>query len=200
MPDGNSRFANKENISLDEAYILGGKTLKLFTEFFLLDKRANALIYHALSDYTHRRTNDSLAAIYSAANQTLNNLLSEDFFSQHNIAFKAFDHSGKMPKDVEAIVRELSSKNHKHMKRAVIVLLGYSLDKDEEQIIPEIDLVIRNMEMRLSRGPVYAMSQAQMIILNKLNPEVTAEDLQKMWSEYQEHLIYRESCNLIRDK
>jgi len=38
--------------------------------------------------------------------------------------------------------------------------------------------------MRPSGGPVYAMSQAQMITLDKLNPEVSKKDLEKVWKEY----------------
>lgn len=52
MPDGNKRFAEKNNLSLHEAYYLGGKTLKLFSQFFVVERRADTLIYHAGSYYT----------------------------------------------------------------------------------------------------------------------------------------------------
>ena len=35
MPDGNRRFAEENDISLDEAYYEGGKTLRLFSDFFV---------------------------------------------------------------------------------------------------------------------------------------------------------------------
>ena len=60
---------------------------------------------------------------------------------------------------------------------------------------PDIDLVIRPIEMRASGGPIYAMSQAQMITLDKLNPEITRKDLEKVWQEYNELLEYRIAHN-----
>ena len=66
LPDGNRRFARKSKISLKEAYLEGAKTLKLFSEFFVAEKRAKFFIYHITSDYTHQRTDMSLDAIYNA--------------------------------------------------------------------------------------------------------------------------------------
>lgn len=91
-------------------------------------------------------------------------------------------------------------------------MLGYSLKEDINQalsqnpknykdlrkslLFPDIQLVIRPTEMRPSGGPVYVMAQAQMIILDKLNPETTREDLEKIWKEYTELKSYRKRSNL----
>ena len=211
MPDGNRRFAQREQISLDEAYYLGGKTLKLLSEFFIAEERADTLIYHAGSNYTHKRIDSSLNAIYKAGIKTFEDLLKENFFENNGIAFRVIDHSGKLPESIEELVKKLtdSTKNATHGK--VIFLSGYSLEHDINQALsknpknyeefrrgltfPDIDLVIRPIEMRPSGGPVYAMSQAQMIILYKLNPEITREDLEEVWQEYNKLLEYRISRN-----
>lgn len=88
--------------------------------------------------------------------------------------------------------------------------MGYSLEEEFNQallqnpkdykslrsalIFPKIDLVIRPREMRLSGGPAYAMSQAQMMVLNKLNPEVAREDLEELWRNYCELKGYRKKA------
>ena len=110
------------------------------------------------------------------------------------------------------------SKSTRGNSKNVTTLLGYSLEEDFNQalsqnprdyaslrdclIFPDIDLVIRPKEMRVSKGPVYAMAQSQMIILDKLNPEVTREDLEKITQGYEKLKKYRvkHSHNSIHQK
>lgn len=211
MPDGNRRFAQKHNIPLKEAYKQGGKTLELFSEFFVGERRVHQLIYHAMSHYTHKRIDSSLKSIYNAIIETLDKLLKNGFFIKKGILFRAIDHHGKLPSKLKKIIKELSDSTNNAKNGKVVVLLGYSLEEDMNQalsrnsknykalrknlLFPDIQLVIRPGEMRPSGRPVYAMAQAQMITLDKLNPEITREDLEKIWEKYTELKIYREKNN-----
>jgi len=211
LPDGNRRFAKKEGISFDEAYYLGGKSLKLLTKFFILEKKFDILIYHVTSDYTFKREDSSLKAIYEAAIKTLEELAKDGFFQKHEISFKVINHIGKLPKRLEKSIERLSKSSKNSKNGEVIILIGYSLKRDidyalsknpkkyssfrKNLIFQDIDLVIRPTEMRVSGGPIYAMSQAQMIILNKLNPEVKRKDLEKIWEEYSKLKDYRRKSN-----
>ena len=207
MPDGNQRFALKKGISIPEAYTMGGKTLRLLSEFFVAEGKADMLIYHALSDYSHERTDSTPDSIYNAAIKTLEDLKKENFFEKKRISFRAINNSGRLPPELKRVIRDLSKSTKNAEKGEVVVLTGYSLEEDinhalsqkpinyksfrEYLTFPDIDLVIRPGEMRPSGGPVYAMSQAQMIISNKLNPEVTRSDLERIWSDYCELREYR---------
>ena len=200
MPDGNRRFSRENGVSLSEAYYLGGKTLKLCSQFFLVEERAKVLIYHALSNYTYRRTDLSLDPIFEATTRTFEDLTREDFFRKNGIKFKVIDHSGKLPVTLKKATETLSSSTTELNEKECIVLLGYSLDEDinsalslnpvdykslrKSLIFSDIDLVLRPLEMRASGGPVYAMSNAQMITLSNLNPEVSRKDLEQAWEEY----------------
>lgn len=207
MPDGNRRYARKKNISLDEAYLKGAETLKLFSEFFVVKKRAKRFIYHAMSDYTHQRTDISLDAIYNALEKTFESLAEEEFFGRRNLLFRYVAHS-KLPCELRSKANALQRATKKNIGGEVVVLLGYSLREDvsdslryspyshmafrRHTLFPEdIDLVIRPKEMRLSGGPAYAMAQAQMIILAKLNPEVEKRDLKQVMKKYLELKRYR---------
>jgi len=199
IPDGNRRFARKNNISLDRAYAEGAKTLRLGSEFFLTNGISETFIYHAMSDYTHRRTDLSLEPIYNVFRKIFSNLEKENHFRNNNISFKAIDHSGKIPRDILDITRRMEDST-KNLDKNLFVLLGYSLEQDYNSslanhpqnykelrnrlIFSDIDLVIRPKEMRASRGPVYAMAQSQMITLDKLNPEVRAKDFERVLNEY----------------
>ena len=208
LPDGNRRFARKKSISLAEAYLLGGKSLRLFSEFFVAGNRAKRVIYYATSDYTCERLDGSLEVIYEAAKKTLKELLEEKFFINNGIRFIAIDHSRKLPSELKKVATDLSDSTINLNNGEVIVLWGYSLEKDintalsqnprtfqefrRSLLFPEdIDLVIRPFEMRISKGPVYAMAQAQMITLDKLNPEVKKEDLEEAVREYCRLRSYR---------
>ena len=70
MPDGNYRYSVIHKLPLPETYKLGGETLKLFSEFFLVEQRMDMLIYHGLSDYSHERNDATLDSIYGAAIET----------------------------------------------------------------------------------------------------------------------------------
>jgi len=211
MPDGNKRFAERHNLSLLEAYCRGGRTLRLFSEFFVVEGRSNMLIYHAGSSYTHKRVDSSLGPIYEAGIKTFEELLEEGFFRNNRVSFRAINYSGKLPERLEELAIQLSESVTDKANGEVVVLLGYSLEEDFNQALlrglkdykslrralafPDIDLVVRPMEMRPSGGPVYAMSQAQMMILDRLNPEVTREDLERLWEAYQKLKDYRVRSN-----
>lgn len=169
-----------------------------------------------MSDYTHKRTDLSLESICEALTKMFRNLIKERFFEKNKISVRVIDHSGKLPNKLKKVSEQLqeSTKNYKDKK--VIVLLGYSLEMDinqalstnpknyldfrKELIFPDIDVIIRPLEMRVSGGPVYAVSQAQMMVLNKFNPEVKKEDLEKLWKEYSGLKYYRGSSNPYHKK
>jgi len=199
MPDGNRRFARKNKIPLDEAYAEGVKTLILGSEFFLTNGISDTFIYHAMSDYTHQRTDLSLEPIHDVFRKTFSDLEKEDYFENNDISFKAIDHSGRVPQDIMDIARKMEDST-KNLDKNLFVLLGYSLEQDYNSslanhpqnykelrnglIFSDINLVIRPKEMRASRGPIYAMAQSQMITLDRLNPEVRAKDFERVLNEY----------------
>lgn len=210
MPDGNRRFAKKNNISFSEAYNFGAKTLKLFSDFFVSEGVSNMLIYHAMSDYTHQRTDLTLEPIYDAITECFRELYESNFFIKRKIKFKTIDHSKAVPERLKNISKRLEDSTNSNSKE-VVVLLGYSLEEDYNcalsknpknynelrkwLLFPDIDLVIRPKEMRPSKGPVYAMGQSQMITLDKLNPEVEENDLSKILEECSLWKGYRERNN-----
>jgi len=211
MPDGNRRYAKREGISLNESYLKGAKSLKLLSDFFLLDNGWNQLTMHFMSKYTHERTDGSLDPIYDALIIEFSSLSDEKYFEKNDIKFCWIDHSKKMPSELVNICGSLSEKTENGTKVS-LNLLGYDLDMDEKmafkkaktyekfkeyRLVPEIDLVLRTTEMRLSKGPVYAMSQAQMLLVDKLNPEISKNDLECVLSKYGCLLDYRKTTNPI---
>jgi len=209
MPDGNRRYAKKESINLSKAYDKGAQTLELFVNFFLIKNNWSELTMHFMSKYTHNRDDGSLEPIYSALTKMLQNLDNKHFFTNNNLKLISIDHSGRLPQSLQEITYKIE-KETKNNKKIVRILLGYDLDTDEKQafeksksyeefiknrLIPNIDLVIRTTEMRASKGPVYAMSQAQMLLLNKLNPELKEQDLMQLLQEYKRFVDYRKTTN-----
>lgn len=212
MPDGNRRFAKREGLSYEETYKIGAESLELFVNFFLLEKKCEQLTVHFMSKYTHNRTDGTLEPIYQALTNCFCNLYQKDKFAKNNLRFICIDHSGKLPCDLSDIVKKLES-CQSGGQQIVRVLLGYDLETDERLayeksidyndyktnlLIPKIDLVIRTTEMRPSGGPVYAMSQAQMISSQKLNPEIDRNELIEIWNNYNDLLDYRKTTNQFR--
>jgi len=211
MPDGNRRYSKKEGISLKDAYRKGGEKLELFTDFFLLENKWDQLTMHFMSKYTHERIDDSLKPIYDTLIDKFTELHDNNYFMNNRLKFIYIDHSYKLPEQLEEICKDLENQTRNNPK-IVRNLLGYDLETDEKEafeysadyqefcglrLIPQIDLVIRTTEMRLSKGPVYAMSQAQMILANKLNPELEREDLIEILNQYNSLKDYRITTNPV---
>ncbi|MFH0714849.1 MAG: undecaprenyl diphosphate synthase family protein [Candidatus Diapherotrites archaeon] len=216
MPDGNNRFARERKLPLEKAYLEGGKTLKRLVEFFILKKGFKEATYFAMAQHTFSRDNErsepSLPPIFDAVRKTLQQLYEERFFQQNGLCFRLFLNGEKVPARALEYGRKLESETRENEKGIVNVLLGYSLEGDFSQALKksdeksfsqlrknlsfsEIDLVLRNREMRLSNGPVYAMGQAQMIVIPKYNPEVTEKDFAKAFAEYEKLRSYRAKTN-----
>lgn len=211
MPDGNRRYAKRENISQEEAYQKGAKSLQLFSDFFLLENDWSQLTMHFMSKYTYERNDGSLNPIYDALIGEFAYLHDTNYFVKNDIKFQWIDHSNKLPLDVVEICQALKGQTKKGNKIS-LNLLGYDLETDERnafnqasnyydfrrnRLIPNIDLVVRTTEMRPSKGPVYAMAQSQMLILRKLNPELDRNDLEKILQEYNSLVEYRQTTNPI---
>lgn len=213
LPDGNHRFARIKGISLEEAYYRGGKILETFTRFFFDGGLASTLIFYTLSSYTHKRTDKTPAVMHRVIVKLFREWNSVCFFSEKRInVYIIFGHTQKFPDDLKQACDDLMGHNEAKFEKEIFILLGYSLSEDmntalsykpnnyqelrAKLLFHDIDLVIRTTEMRLSNGPVYAMSQSQMITINKMNPEVTTEDLEKLWAEYCRLLRYRISTNI----
>lgn len=210
-PDGNRRYAKNNNISLHDAYILGGRTLRLVSEFFLCRNLAKELTYLGSCQHTQLRDDGSFPVIYEAGKKTLEELVRENFFRKNGIKFTYLHHGDQVPKEVIELCEELrrATQNHRRILRA---LFDYSLIGDEQQAyiqsgdyedfrkhrqIPNIHLALRQKEIRASNGPVYAMGQTQWIELPVLNPELTWEHLEDAWLKYQELLRYRRTTNPV---
>ena len=211
MPDGNRRYSRKEGISLKDAYRKGGEKLELFTDFFLLENKWDQLTIHLMSKYTHERTDGSLKPIYDTLIEKFIELHDNNYFANNRLKFIYLDHSYKLHEQLEEICKDLEDQTRNNPK-IVRNLLGYDLETDEKdafdfatdyqefcelRLIPQIDLVVRTTEMRLSKGPVYAMSQAQMILANKLNPELERKDLIEILNQYNSLKDYRKTTNPV---
>ena len=213
MPDGNRRYAEKQKISLEESYLKGAKSLELFSDFFLLENNWKELTMHIMSKYTHERDDGSLEPIYNAMVSEFTNLYDKKYFAKNRIQFQWINHSKKLPVSVVEVCEALTAQTREGTKISRN-LLGYDLETDEreafeksityeefikQRLIPNIDLVLRTTEMRPSKGPVYAMSQAQMLLVKKLNPELARADLEKVLIQYNQLVEYRQTTSPIHN-
>ena len=217
MPDGNRRYAKKKNISFDKSYLIGGKTLKLLADYFIVSKKFDTLIYFILSDYTKKRNDNSLDSIFYAATKILKDLFHKDYFKKNDLQLRFITHDKRIiPSNLLKIIGRLESSSKKYKSGKILLLAGYSLEKDFNKalshkpkdylslrrnlIFQNIDLIIRTTEMRLSNGPSYATSQSQMITINKFNPELNIKDLRIVWKKYKNLLKIRKESNPHHNK
>lgn len=210
FPDGNRRYAKKNNLPLFEAYKVGlEKSLRLLIDYFLIENRAQELVFVI---YTYVRKDSTYDDVCNACEVLVSNFLDTDYFQEKNIKFNVVNNYFEFPQSLVQVIERLSSSTSLlSTDKKVTLLLGYSLEEDFNQALlskPEsysdlrrrlqfkdIDLVLRYGELRLSNGPVYALGKTQMIELDKMNPEITREDLEQVWSKYEATEDYRNSLS-----
>lgn len=216
MPDGNRRYARIKHVSLKNAYYKGGKVLETLAKFFLDGGLANTLIFYGVSAYTGKRADKTPAVIHQVILELFREWADTGFFSKKGINVHIVNHSQKLSADLKKAGARLMRKNQEGREKEIFILLGYSEAADVNAVLsakpqnyqeyrqgllfPDIDLVIRTLEMRLSGGPVYAMSQSQMMILDRYNPQVGIKDLNQLWQEYCRLVEYRVSTNAYHSR
>jgi undecaprenyl diphosphate synthase len=215
FPDGNKRFAEREGISFREAYNEGGRAFARIVDELLVKQGIDTLTFCVTSSYTHLRENETLPAMYEAAEETLKNLQGENFFTQGDIDVAVYGNLSHLPLSLQHVLKEIELSNHG--KKRLNLLAGYSGTKDLQNAIaacaesgeeptfdnltkhysvPPVDIIIRpGGEMRLSDGPILSVGQAAMFTLDKLHPEVKGEDLTKILQKYKENRDYMKTTN-----
>lgn len=228
MPDGMRRNAIEKNISIEESYYAGSQTLKIGAEFFLNETDADTFYFYGTNVHTHERTDSSMLSMFNGAVQLFEDLLETNYFEKTGFCFDVITHNSRIPEYFQKYIDHLKciSKNGKNGK--IVLLYSYSLDNDitnalkncadsfstpytnltddillnqfrEHLLFKDIDLVLRNLEMRLSVAPVYAMGQSQMIIIPKSCPETSRDDFYNAYKQYLELIEYRKTTNPIHE-
>jgi len=209
IPDGNRRYALKNNLPLEEVYnyAIGGLTTRILKHLFS-DIGIGEISLFGLSsnNVKHRKVTD-LVYLYKAQMNAFNIWMKEDYFFK-NIKIKFVGALSLLPKNYLDLITSLEEKTRKNKEKKLNVLVAY--DGQEEilnalskinnikgklsvkrfydflDIKTPIDLVLRTSgEMRLSGAPLFQTAQAEFIFSKYYFPELNEKKIDLLIKKFE---------------
>lgn len=204
--DGNRRWGKENNISLEEAYIKGKENSERIVNYLADNELCKEVSLWVLSDNNLKRDKSEC--------ETLFRLIEDNFIEnlQLNKNIRFIGSSENLPKNILDIIDKYSKKELIH-KFTVNVFFNYSWGWDQKTTIDNIknnisdnnhtykyyspcskisnfDLLIRTgRHKRLSNFCLDLLGYSEIYFLEKLWPDFTINDLNKIINEFQEERI-----------
>jgi len=214
IPDGNRRWARKQNLDIKNGHITGYETLKdILYDFF--DAGIQYLTVYALSlENARKRSKRELSYIYKIIIKAIDTIMEEDIVVEEQVRFRVLGRLSLLPTEVQEKIEELHEFTKEFDKNFINVLIMYDgqaeiadavkcMVKDNinpENIsrecikdylytneTPEVDFIIRTgMEdgARISGFLLWDASYAEFKFRNEYWPEYSAELLLEDLKEY----------------
>ena len=202
IPDGNRRYAKKNNISLIEAYKRGVKKAEEALEFLKRETNVKFAYFYTLSlENLKRRSRAELEILFRILEGEINRWLKSD----PGVEVRFGGELNLLPKHLRECMKKLEEKTRGNDPK-IGLLVGYSgiqevvraarLAKDPESYedlrrylylpdFPDADLILRTSgEMRLSGFLPLQSAYAEFIFYPKLWPEMDRSDFIAVLEEY----------------
>ena len=206
IPDGNRRWAKKNNKNLYDAYkyALFNVTTKLIDFLLVEDKTRILSIYIISKKNVISRNPKEIQPIIENEINVFKHWQDNEKFKKAKIRFKFTGDFKVLPKEFISAAKALEQSTKKFKDKTCYLLVAYDaidqvneitekLDKNSEKInilkclepIEKIDLIIRTGgEKRLSGAPLLQSSYAELFFINEFYPEINTKTLNKILKEF----------------
>lgn len=211
IPDGNRRWARKQNITMREGYAIGirkiGDVMKWCKE---ADVRM--LTMWGFSTDNFQRDRGEIKELFGLFKENLKKAIDSDEKNKHDLRVRFFGRIHLFPREIQVMIRkaeELSEKNNAYhlnlllsyggreeIVDAVNEILSEGMEKVDEKTIsehlytkgvPDPDLVIRTSgEKRLSGLMPWQSCYSEFYFCEKLWPDFSEEDLKDALRDFAE--------------
>jgi len=181
IPDGNRRYAKQNKLSLEEAYVEGGRSISKVIKS-LIKEKVNEISIFILAEHNLKRNLEEILAIAKGARKVIENY----FISDKELMKIKYEVLSTIDSEVKLPFLELVKLTENNSAKKVNFLVGYSGEHAEKQINP-VDVAIRAGQIiRLSDTfPIH--KNTAFYSTGKLNPEVTEKEISKIFENYREY-------------
>lgn len=206
IPDGNRRFATKNDISLKEAYELAANKVSKLIKWILDDLDIPQLTVYGLSyDNVNNRKYEDIKSIVQAIIYEFKKWVHDPLIRNKEIKIKVLGENEKLPPEFQLAKQNLEKATKSYTKKRLNILVGYSgrrellstfrkmQNKNIEDngflknlwLDSQIDLIIRTAhDHRLSDCPLYQTSYAEIMFMEKRFPGITRNDIEEAMRSY----------------
>jgi undecaprenyl diphosphate synthase len=207
IPDGNRRWAKKNNIPVTESHRVGTEKIKSFLLWCFENPKIKEVSIWGLSIENLKRSREELDELWRIYEEKFRELMSDPMIRNNGVKVNVFGDSFKWKVGMKDVVRELMASTKQYSQNVLNILLAYSgqheilsavrrlfghpFRKFESMLDVKtpVDLVVRTGgQYRLSNFMLYQISQAEILFESKLWPDVNRRDFKKwlFWYENQQ--------------
>lgn len=203
IPDGNRRYAVENDRPIFEGHIEGAKRIEEFLDWCDDYPQIKMVSIFALSTENLNRPPEEVQVLWEVYKDELRKLLKNPRIREKKVKVRVFGDHGMWKPDIKEIVKELYNSTKTYSRLALNILLAYGSKFEIKQAMKEtikkpftkldkalyvkepLDLVIRTgRQHRLSNFMLYQASYAEIYFSDKLWPEFTREDFEKIMEWY----------------
>lgn len=205
IPDGNRRYAIENGKTIIDGHIEGAKKIEEFLDWCNDYPEIKMVSIFALSTENLNRPKIEVETLWRVYRDELKRLLKHPQVKNRRMRVRVLGNRGVWRPDIKDIVKELynSTKNYSRMFLNIMLAYGSKFEINEamKEVIRRpfdkldkalyvkepLDLVIRTgRQHRLSNFMLYQASYAEIYFSDKLWPEFTRKDFDKIMDWYHE--------------
>jgi len=205
IPDGNRRYAIKHGKPVIQGHIEGAKKIEKFMEWCAEHPEIKMISIFALSTENLKRPKDEMDALWSVYSDELKKLLKDPKVKNKKLNVRVLGDKGTWSSDVRETAKELYNSTKSYSRVILNIMLAYGSKLELRQAVKEmlkkpfmkldkalyvkepLDLVIRTgNQHRLSNFMLYQASYAEIYFCDKMWPEFTRKDFERILEWYKE--------------
>lgn len=189
IPDGNRRWASKNNLSKRRGHEEGAKNLEMFLREILTNNEIDYIVIYALShDNYEGRSNEEINNILDLESMKFLELLNSKKIYENEVRVTFTGDFENFNGKIQETIDKLVEKTMNHDKKVLNFLFNYDTTKIYEYDytgfkIPDIDFLIRtgckDKGIKLSGFLPYQCRYSELYFEEKYFPETNINDLKK---------------------
>jgi len=203
IPDGNRRYAVENGKPAYEGHVQGARNIEDFLEWCDSYPEIRMVSIFALSTENLKRPKEEVDALWDVYTHELKKLLKDPRVKNNKIKVRVLGDRGAWNSDVKDTAKQLYNSTKAYSRMVLNIMIAYGSKVELKRAMKEVikrpfmkldkalyvkeplDLVIRTgQQHRLSNFMLYQASYAEIYFSDKLWPEFTRKDFDKIMGWY----------------
>ncbi|MAG17897.1 MAG: di-trans,poly-cis-decaprenylcistransferase [Candidatus Diapherotrites archaeon] len=127
IPDGNRRWANKNELHPSEGHKKGAKSMELFVNWAIKNPAINEISIYGLSEENFKRNPKELSNLYDIYYKGLSDLVGSKTIHENKVNVNLISTStGNVPGNILDVCTELKSETKYYGNKMLNILIGYT--------------------------------------------------------------------------